>query len=148
SGGVIAGKFHMHSFQVGGVCRMCRATAKAILFTHQSDPSQGTPARLAPAEAKEARERPRNFLGTALNPCQNFGMYVRTALLSHFKAALVRQTGPSGGEVAATKEANHAPAPPPYAPHIRGGQGGGSGQKIGWREGCLLDIFRSSGCSA
>src|SRR5258707_1200238 len=57
--------------------------------------------------------------------------------------------GRLGGGDAATKRSK-SPAgrpPPPYSP-ASGGVGRGRGQKIDWREGCLLDIFRPSGCSA
>jgi hypothetical protein len=99
-------------------------------------------------DAKRSPREARNLLGTALKPCQNFGMYVRTAMLSHFRRGLCGSRGPLCGEVAATKEANHAPAPLPTLTRMRVRVGRGSGQKIGWREGCLLDIFRPSGCSA
>src|SRR5215471_4630902 len=43
-----------------------------------------------------------NLLGTALNPCQNFGMFVRTAMLSHCGGHGSGGRDPPAGLVAAT----------------------------------------------
>ena len=78
---------------------------------------------------KSKFERPGNLLGTALNPCQTFGMFVRTAMLSHF----------GGPKISGRR------GPPRAGCRTRGAS---RDVKIGWREGCLLDILRPSGRSA
>src|SRR5215813_6257039 len=47
-----------------------------------------------------------NLLGTALNPCQNFGMFVRTAMLSHCGGHGSGGRDPPAGLVAATRHAS------------------------------------------
>src|SRR5262252_7598230 len=73
-----------------------------------------------------------NLLGTALNPCQNFGMFVRTAMLSHCGGHGSGGRDPPAGLVAGTRHATAVML----------------ALKIGWREGCLLDIVKPSVCRA
>src|SRR5260370_32951207 len=67
-----------------------RCPRRAIPRTHgavrrDSRVLRGAPRACRPRrDAKRSPREARNLLGTALNPCQNFGMYVRTAMLSHF----------------------------------------------------------------